>query len=166
MKFPCITELDVSCYIGVEDGRQALICSSNNQLASLLCSLDGGPPESCYLLPQVDISRLGTGQHIIEATAVDVFGQSLDLAIIFRLIQSVSSVSDPNVPLETIFCSYDGGATEMCSLSLQLEGNRFGTDSHTVVFVAVNSLGQTVNLTVEFQLIEREYILVFLQHRN
>ena len=122
-----------------------------------MCSLDGSIRKNCSFLSQLDISNLGTEQHVIEATALDVFGQSLDLALVFRLIQRVSSVSDPNVPLETIVCSYDGGAIEMCSLSLQLEGNRFGTDTHTVDFVAVNSLGQTVNLTFEFQLIEGKF---------
>ena len=52
----------------------------------------------------------------------------------------------------SVTCSFDGGAPEDCQLPLVVEIERFGTDNHTVVLTATDEFGQTVDITLRFQL--------------
>ena len=52
----------------------------------------------------------------------------------------------------SVTCSFDGGAPEDCVLPLVVRIERFGTDNHTVVLTATDEFGQTVDITLRFQL--------------
>ena len=56
----------------------------------------------------------------------------------------------------SVMCSYDGGPAENCSLPLEVDIDRFGTDSHTVVITATDEFGQSLSVSFNFTLIERE----------
>ena len=79
--------LNVSCIIGEVAGRQTFVCSSNNQLISIMCSFDGGPAEDCSFPLVVGIDRFGTDNHTLVVTVVDVFGQSLNFSFGFQLTE-------------------------------------------------------------------------------
>ena len=63
---------------------------------------------------------------------------------------------DSSNKLVSVVCSFDGGKSEECSLPLVLGINRFGTDNHTVVVTVVDEFGQSLSLTFDFRLIQRE----------
>ena len=84
-------ELNVICGTGAVAGRQTFECVSNNQLASVVCSFDGGPEETCSFPLVVEIGRFGTEEHTVVVNATDVFGQSQILTFNFQLIERKSS---------------------------------------------------------------------------
>ena len=61
-----------------------------------------------------------------------------------------------NSQLESVVCSYDGGAPENCSFPLVFEFGRFGPHSHTVVVNVVDVFGRSINITQFFTLGDRE----------
>ena len=81
------TALDVVCVTEAAPGSQKFICTSNNQLVSVVCSFDGGPAESCSLPLDVGIDRFGTDNHTVVITVTDEFGQSLSVSFNFRIIE-------------------------------------------------------------------------------
>ena len=58
--------------------------------------------------------------------------------------------------LVSVMCSFDGGPVENCSLPLEVGIDRFGIDSHTVVITVTDEFGQSLSVTFNFRLIERE----------
>ena len=68
-------------------GRETIDCSSNNDLASVACSFDGGPGETCSFPLEVGIGRFGTDRHTVDVTVLDVFGQSEVVSFNFSLIE-------------------------------------------------------------------------------
>ena len=55
-------------------------------------------------------------------------------------------------------CSFDGGPAENCSLPLEVGIDRFGTDNHTVVITVTDGFGQSLSVSFNFALIEREFL--------
>ena len=76
----------------------------------------------------------------------------------------------------SVMCSFDGGPAENCSLPLEVDIDRFGTDNHTVVITVTDEFGQSLSVSFNFALIERELelcsvcteveIFVLTQHYN
>ena len=64
---------------------------------------------------------------------------------------------DSTNELVSIVCSFDGGDVENCSFPLEVGIDRFGTDNHTVVVTVVDEFGQSLNLTLDFNLTPRKY---------
>ena len=75
----------IKCESGAVPGRQIFECDPSNQLASVVCSFDGGPKESCSFPLKVEIGRFGTEKHTVVVTATDVFGQTETLSFDFQL---------------------------------------------------------------------------------
>ena len=57
----------------------------------------------------------------------------------------------------SVMCSFDGGPAENCSLPLEVGIDRFGTDNHTVVITVTDGFGQSLSVSFNFALIEREF---------
>ena len=68
-------------------GRQTFECESSNQLASVTCSFDGEPEESCSLPLEVGIGRFGTEEHAVAVTFTNVYEQTVILTFDFQLIE-------------------------------------------------------------------------------
>ena len=56
----------------------------------------------------------------------------------------------------SVMCSFDGGPAENCVLPLEVGIDRFGTDNHTVVITVTDGFGQSLSVSFNFALIERE----------
>ena len=87
----CVRPLDLGlvyeCQISAVPGRQTFECTFSNPLASVTCSFDGGPGETCSFPLEVGIGRFGTDRHTVDVTVVDVFGQSEVVSFNFSLIE-------------------------------------------------------------------------------
>ena len=81
------TELEVTCGSRGVPGRQEFFCGFSNRVESVTCSFDGGPFENCSFPLVVGIEEFGTDYHTIMVTVVDVFGQSVDRVLTFRLAE-------------------------------------------------------------------------------
>ena len=79
--------LALGCAISAIPGRQNFACEATNQIASVTCSFDGGPPETCTFPVVARIDRFGTDNHTLVVTVVDVFGQSVSQEFDFRLVE-------------------------------------------------------------------------------
>lgn len=77
----------MECRISAVPGRQTFGCVFTNELESTSCSFDGGPAENCSFPLVVGIDRFGTDNHTVVVTAVDEFGQTLDVVLEFSLIE-------------------------------------------------------------------------------
>ena len=77
----------MDCGTGAVAGRQTFACEATNTIASVTCSFDGGPPETCTFPVVARIDRFGTDNHTLVVTVVDVFGQSVSQEFDFRLIE-------------------------------------------------------------------------------
>ena len=75
------------CGMSAVPGRQTFWCKFSNPLESVTCSFDGGPGETCSFPLEVGIGRFGTDNHTLDATVVDVFGQSEVVSFNFALIE-------------------------------------------------------------------------------
>ena len=64
---------------------------------------------------------------------------------------------DSTNELVSIVCSFDGGDVENCSFPLEVRIDRFGTELHTVIVTVVDEFGQSLNLTLDFNLTPRKY---------
>ena len=77
----------MECRISAVPGRQTFGCAFTNELVSTSCSFDRGPAENCSFPLVVGIDRFGTDNHTVVVTAVDEFGQTLDVVLQFSLIE-------------------------------------------------------------------------------
>ena len=79
--------LEISCVTGIGPDIQIFTCESSNTLASVVCSYDGEPEESCSLPLVVEIDRFGTEEHTVVVTVTDVFEQTETLTFKFQLFE-------------------------------------------------------------------------------
>ena len=86
MWWHCFAELEIKCVSGVGPVSQVFRCESSNKLASVECSFDGGPKESCSLPLVVEYGTFGTEEHTVAVTVTDVFGQTKTLTFDFQLL--------------------------------------------------------------------------------
>ena len=77
--------LEIRCITGVGADIQIFDCESSNTLASVVCSFDGEPEESCSFPLEVRIDRFGTEEHTVAVTVTDMFGQTETLTFDFQL---------------------------------------------------------------------------------
>ena len=86
----CFAELEIRCVTGVGPVSQVFQCESSNKLASVVCSFDGEPEESCSLPLVVEYGRFGTEKHTVVVNVTDVFGQTVTLTFDFQLLGRIT----------------------------------------------------------------------------
>ena len=82
---------------------------------------------------------------------------ALDVVCVTETVPgSQKFICTSNNHLVSVMCSFDGGQAENCSLPLEVGIDRFGTDNHTVVITLTDEFGQSLSVSFDFSLIERE----------
>ena len=102
-----------------------LTCSSNNQIATLLCQFDGGSSMPCSSPLNILDLGLGIGPHSLVVMITDVFERTRTVQVEFSvesdLMLVCSEVEDERMYVNGIDCRSSGGIGEV-SYSCSFDG--------------------------------------------
>ena len=121
----------VSCSVD----NNVLTCNSNNEIATLLCQIDGGSFMPCSTPLNVLDIGLEIGPHSLVVMITDVFQRTRTVQVEFSVesdlmlmcleveddreyVTGIDCSSTGGIGEVSYFCSYDGGSAENCEYSL------------------------------------------------